>query len=97
MSHEQFRFPAYRLLEFVFVLIVVEAFFHQIQLDGIEANNFQLHSALFTIDGLALVCISIDVNFGFTFGTRSGGHYSLPPMSFRIAWVNLMGALVFCK
>ena len=62
---------------FILVLIVVEIFlFDDVEFDRIEADNFQMHSAFFTFDCLAFIRFHINVDIGFTFGTRSGRHFS---------------------
>ena len=64
------------LSELVLVLVFVVVFFDNIQFDGIEADDFQLNSTLFTINYLAFVRVSIDVNVSFAFRTCSGRHFS---------------------
>jgi hypothetical protein len=59
----------------ILVIVVVEFFFFDdIQLDRIEANNFQLNSALITINYLAFVRVEINMNIGVAFRTCSGRH-----------------------
>mgnify|MGYP003693537777 CR=1 FL=1 len=50
-------------------------FFDDVEFDGIEADNFQLHSTLFTVDNLAFIRFDVDMDIAFTFGTRSGRHF----------------------
>jgi len=81
--------------EFVFVIIVVAVFFfHDIQFDGIQTNDLQLNSTLFTVNNLALVHVSIDVHIGFAFRASSSRHliYLQKTMSERaiFARCNLM-------
>src|SRR5260370_7838817 len=75
--------------ELILVLVFVEAFFFDnVQFDGIEADDFQLNSTLFTINYVAFVRVGIDVNVGFAFRTCSGRPFSylhskfdlLPPL-----------------
>ena len=77
-----FVFPAYcRLLTafcssvliFVFVFVVI-IFLDDVQFNRIEAHDLQLNSTLFAFDHLAFVRVSIDMDFGFAFRTRSGRH-----------------------
>jgi hypothetical protein len=58
----------------LFVLIVILVFLvirREIQLDGIEANDFKPGLALFTMNDLSLIHVFIDVDFRFTFRTTS--------------------------
>ena len=72
-----FSSPLYRLhSKLILVLVFVEVFFDNVQFDGIEADDFQLNSTLFTINYLAFVRVGIDMNVGFAFGTCSGRHFS---------------------
>jgi len=64
------------LLKLILILVFVVVFFDNVQFDGIEADDFQLNSALFTINYLAFVRVGIDVNVSFAFGTCSGRHFS---------------------
>jgi len=69
---------SYRVLfsKLIVVVIVVHGFFFDdVEFDGIEADNFQLHSALFAIDNLAFIRFDVDMDIAFTFGTRSGRHF----------------------
>jgi hypothetical protein len=59
----------------VVVIVVQSFFFDDVEFDGIEADNFQMHSALFAIDKLAFICFDVDMDIAFTFGTRSGRHF----------------------
>ncbi len=60
----------------VFVFVIVERFlFDDVQLYGIEANDFQLNAAFFTFNHLAFVRIGIHVDIGITFRTRSDRHF----------------------
>jgi hypothetical protein len=71
-------FAFYRLLfsKLIVVVIVVHSFFfHEVEFDWIEADNFQLHAALFTIDNLAFIRFDVDMDITFAFGTRSGRHF----------------------
>ena len=63
------------LLKLVLILVFVVVFFDNVQFDGIEADDFQLNSTLFTINYLAFVRVGIDVNVSFAFGTCSGRHF----------------------
>jgi len=66
----------YLFLVFVLVFVLVVSFlFHDIKLDGIESHNLKLGSALFTINHLAFVRVSIDMNIGIAFWARSGRHF----------------------
>jgi hypothetical protein len=86
------EFSAYCLLltafcpsKLVFVLILVKIFFFdQIEFDGIEAYDFQLDAAFFTINDLTFIRIGIDVNIGFTLGTRSDRHFAGSSVWFRL-------------
>jgi hypothetical protein len=70
----------------ILVVIVVQSFFFDdVEFNGIEADNFQLHPTFITIDKLAFIRLDVDVDIAFTFGTRSGRHadtsrveYTLP-------------------
>ena len=64
------------LLKLVLILVFVVVFFDNVQFDGIEADDFQLNSTLFTVNYLAFVRVGIDVNVSFAFGTCSGRHFS---------------------
>jgi hypothetical protein len=58
----------------LFVLIVILVFLvirREIQLDGIEADDFKPGLALFTMNDLSLIHVFIDVDFRFTFRTTS--------------------------
>jgi len=77
---DHFKWPcfSYRVLfsKLIVVVIVVNGFFFDdVEFDGIEADNFQLHSALFAIDNLAFIRFDVDMDIAFTFGTRSGRHF----------------------
>ncbi len=72
-----FSSPLYRLhSKLILVLVFVEVFFDNVQFDGIEADDFQLNSTLFTVNYLAFVRVGIDVHVSFAFGTCSGRHFS---------------------
>jgi hypothetical protein len=65
---------------FVFVLVfVVTLLFHDVQLDGIESNNFQISSTLFTRNDFALVRVQINVDISLTFRASSGRHFFFLP------------------
>jgi hypothetical protein len=66
--------PRYSKL-IVVIIVVHSLFFNEVEFDGIEADNFQLHAALFTIDNLAFIRFDVDMDIAFTFGTRSGRHF----------------------
>jgi hypothetical protein len=56
----------------LFVLIVIILFLvfrREIQLDGIEADDFKSGLALFTVNDLSLIHVLIDMDFRFTFRT----------------------------
>lgn len=59
----------------VVVVIVERFFFDDIQLDGIEADDFQAYSTLFTINYVTFVRVGIHVDIGIAFRTRSGRHF----------------------
>lgn len=65
-----------RLILILVLVFVVVSLFDNVQFDGIEADDFQLNSTLFTINYLAFVRVGIDVNVSFAFGTCSGRHFS---------------------
>jgi len=77
------------LLKLVLVLVFVVVFFDNVQFDGIEADDFQLNSTLFTINYLAFVRVGIDVHVSFAFGTCSGRHFSYLQRRFGLlaAWL----------
>jgi hypothetical protein len=67
---------AFRPSIFILVVVVVHTFlFDDIEFDRIEADNFQMHPTLFTVDNLALIRFDVDMDIAFTFGTRSGRHF----------------------
>jgi len=78
-----FRLSAYCLLltasctsVLVVVVVIVDGFFFDdIQLDGIEADDFQLNSTVVTINDVAFVRIGIHVDISFAIRTRSGRHF----------------------
>lgn len=83
MNSEPFRFlaahcslsTAHRSV-LVFVVVIVERFFFDdIQFDGIEADDFQAYSTLFTINYVTFVRIGIHVDIGIAFRTRSDRHF----------------------
>lgn len=60
----------------VVVIVIVERFlFDDIQLDGIQADDFQLDSTVVTTNDVAFVRIGIYVDISFAFRTRSGRHF----------------------
>jgi len=67
---------AYCLLEFIFIVIIIEFLFHGIQLDGIESDDLEGDSTLVTIHQFAFVCVDINMNIGIAFGTGSSRHFS---------------------
>jgi hypothetical protein len=67
----------------VVVVIVVEILINNIEFDGIEADDLQTSSALFTCDLITFVRVRIDMHIGIAFGTCSGGHLTLPPANKR--------------
>jgi len=54
------------VLIFIIVFLVIR---REIQLDGIEADDFKPGLAFFTVNYLSLIHVLIDVDFGFTFRT----------------------------
>jgi len=63
----------FSILVVVFIIIEV-VLFHDVQLDGIQADDFQLDSALFAVHYLAFVRVGIDMHIGFAFWARSSRH-----------------------
>lgn len=60
---------------FVFVFVfVVAVLFNDIQLDGIEPNDFQISSTFFTRHYFALVRVQINMDISITFRASSGRH-----------------------
>jgi len=70
------------LSEFVFVFVLVVIFFNNIEFDGIEADDLQIGSALFTRENIALVRVGIDMDIGIALGTCSGRHLPYLQMEF---------------
>ena len=70
---------------FVFVLVfVVTLLFHNVQLDRIEPNHFQVSSTFFTRHYFALVRVQINVDISITFRASSGRHsFFLPAIGER--------------
>jgi hypothetical protein len=57
---------------------IIIFFFHcHIKLDWIKANDFQLRTAIFTFDDIALIGILINLDVRVAFGTRSSWHVPL--------------------
>jgi hypothetical protein len=75
--HPRLRlFPTALFSKLILVVIVVQSlFFDDVEFDWIEADNFQMHAALFAIDKLAFIRFDVDMDIAFTFGTRSGRHF----------------------
>jgi len=83
-----YRVAHHFVLIFVVVVIIVRRFlFDDVQLHGIESNDFQLDPAFFTINDLAFVRIDIDVDIGITFRTRSSRHFFYLRGRFRVQGV----------
>jgi hypothetical protein len=62
--------------EFIVIVVIVERFFlDQIQFHWIQTHDFELNSTLFTIHGLALVYVEINMDISIAFRTRSGRHF----------------------
>jgi hypothetical protein len=72
----------FSVLVLVFVF-VVSFFFDDVQFDGIESNNFQFSSALFTRHNFALVRVQIHMDISITFRASSGRHVFFLPRSLR--------------
>src|SRR5215213_10282041 len=68
-----------RLSEFVFVLVFVDLLFDNVQLDGIESNNFQVSSTFFARHNFALVRVQINVDISIAFRASSGRHSFILP------------------
>jgi hypothetical protein len=80
----------FRLI-FVVVVIVERFLFDDIQLNGIEANDFKLDPAFLTIDNLAFIHVGIHVDIGIAFRTRSGRHFFYLQGRFRLpAWLGTL-------
>src|SRR3989442_15490027 len=90
MSNEFLLTPHSQYSELILVLVfVVVSLFDNVQFDGIEADDFQLNSTLFTVNYLAFVRVGIDVHVSFAFGTCSGRHFSYLQRRFGLlaAWL----------
>ena len=65
---------------FVLVLVFVQTLlFHDVQLDGIESNNFQVSPTFFTRHYFALVRVQINVDISIAFRASSGRHFLFLP------------------
>src|SRR5687767_4635067 len=72
--------------DFFFFFVVVQIFlFHDVEFDGVEANDFQVSPTLVTRDYIPFVRVCIDVDVSITFRTRSGRHL------FYLQRMSLMG------
>jgi len=70
---------------FVFIQIIVKViFFNDVQLDGIESDDFQVCPAFFTRDYVALVRVGIDMDIHIAFGACSGRHFSFSSSALKI-------------
>ena len=62
--------------EFILIVFIVERFFFDdVQLNWIQADDFELNSTLVTIHRFAFVNVDVNVNVGVAFRTRSGWHF----------------------
>ena len=82
-----FRIAQHFGSKFVVVIIVKRFLFDNVELDGIEANDFQLDPAFFTINHIAFVRIGIHVDIGITFRARSSRHFFYLQGRFRLQGV----------
>jgi hypothetical protein len=75
LTHHSLPITPYSIV--IVIIIVIEGvLFDEIQLDGIEPDDLECYSALFTIHGFAFVRVHINMNIGVAFRTRSSRHFS---------------------
>ena len=70
--------------EFILIVVIDRFFLDQIQLNWIQADDFELNSTLFTIHRFAFVNVDVNVDVGVAFRTRSGRHFCYLQRRFRI-------------
>jgi len=62
------------VLVFVLVLVII-FFFDDIQLDGVEADDFKTGPTFVARNDIALVCVYINMNIGVAFRASSSRHF----------------------
>jgi hypothetical protein len=63
------------LSEFVFVVIIVQVFFDNVQFYRIESDNFKLDTAFLTGNTFAFIYVGVHVDIGIALGTCSSRHF----------------------